>query len=242
VEHGRVVVVDDGSLTIKGALRSLVDTPWQWAVEVVDAPGRVFCDALPSRRQGAVLLLTHPEARRLHTAGELDALVVEFRVLMLGGDLRSPHLGDWLRRGVRGFLTSETTEPTLLAAVRTVAAGGFFFPAELEEALTGHVGGPAGDMDPPAGADGLRPVPVPIPITARETEVLRLIAAGLTHKQAGNRLGLTKSTVDTYVQRVRQKLKAGNKADLTRVAAERGLTLAVVGDRPLGSEGRTHAS
>ena len=47
-----------------------------------------------------------------------------------------------------------------------------------------------------------------------------MIAQGMTHKQIGTRLNLTKSTVDTYVYRLRQKLGGGNKAQLTRLAID----------------------
>lgn len=61
--------------------------------------------------------------------------------------------------------------------------------------------------------------PEPLPrLSLREQEVLGYIASGLTHGQTATRMRLTKATVDTYVERIRRKLGAGNKADLTRAA------------------------
>jgi|KBSMisStandDraft_5_1062788.scaffolds.fasta_scaffold1607207_1 DNA-binding NarL/FixJ family response regulator len=61
--------------------------------------------------------------------------------------------------------------------------------------------------------------PEPMPrLSMREQEVLGYIASGLTHGQTATRMRLTKATVDTYVERIRRKLGAGNKADLTRAA------------------------
>ncbi|GAB3988805.1 hypothetical protein GCM10029978_112160 [Actinoallomurus acanthiterrae] len=57
-------------------------------------------------------------------------------------------------------------------------------------------------------------------LTARENEVLAHIAAGHTHGQVARMLGISQHTVDTYVKRVRKKLRLGNKADLTRAAME----------------------
>ena len=57
-------------------------------------------------------------------------------------------------------------------------------------------------------------------LTARERDVLVMVARGLTHKQIGTRLNLTKATVDTYVHRIRQKVGAVNKAGLTRIAMQ----------------------
>ena len=64
-----------------------------------------------------------------------------------------------------------------------------------------------------------QPEPEPMPqLSVRERQVLGYIASGLTHGQTATRMRLTKATVDTYVERIRRKLGAGNKADLTRAA------------------------
>jgi DNA-binding NarL/FixJ family response regulator len=57
-----------------------------------------------------------------------------------------------------------------------------------------------------------------VPLSEREEQVLRLIAHGLTHQQIAMRLTISPHTVDTYVKRIRSKLGAGNKAELTRAA------------------------
>ncbi|MER7167926.1 response regulator transcription factor [Micromonospora sp. NPDC000207] len=56
----------------------------------------------------------------------------------------------------------------------------------------------------------------------REVETLRCIAQGLTHRQAAHRLGVTEQTVNTYAKRLRRKLGATNKAELTQRAVELG--------------------
>jgi DNA-binding NarL/FixJ family response regulator len=55
-------------------------------------------------------------------------------------------------------------------------------------------------------------------LSGREEQVLRQISCGLTHGQIATRLGISPHTVDTYVKRIRAKLGAGNKAELTRAA------------------------
>ncbi|HET6478937.1 MAG TPA: LuxR C-terminal-related transcriptional regulator [Actinoplanes sp.] len=59
-------------------------------------------------------------------------------------------------------------------------------------------------------------------LSRREAEALRWIALGLTHRQAGRQMGLTEETINTYVKRIRSKLDAHNKAELTRRAIELG--------------------
>ena len=57
-------------------------------------------------------------------------------------------------------------------------------------------------------------------LAPREVEALGHIAHGLTHAQAATRMGVRESTIDTYIKRIRGKLKVGNKAELTRKAIE----------------------
>jgi DNA-binding NarL/FixJ family response regulator len=80
-------------------------------------------------------------------------------------------------------------------------------------------------------ASAARPLPAPAPLpggnttrlSGREAQVLRQISSGLTHDQVATRLGISRHTVDTYVKRIRAKLGAGNKADLTRAAIAGGV-------------------
>ncbi|MEV0232203.1 response regulator transcription factor [Nonomuraea sp. NPDC050786] len=60
--------------------------------------------------------------------------------------------------------------------------------------------------------------PATLALSEREQQVLRRISQGLTHSQIATRLGISRHTVDTYVKRIRAKLGAGNKAELTRAA------------------------
>ncbi len=92
-------------------------------------------------------------------------------------------------------------EGELAAAVEAVLAGGSY----LSPAVLARVDAAA----PPA-------------LGPREVETLRHLAAGLTHRQTAQRLGVTEQTVNTYAKRLRRKLGAANKAELTRKAAELG--------------------
>ena len=96
-----------------------------------------------------------------------------------------------------------------VAAVETVAAGGFAMSSQLADILQAGFA-----VQPPTAPPGPQ-------LSAREEETLGLIARGLTHAQVAKRMGVSKATVDTYVERIRAKLQVGNKAELTRVALQR---------------------
>lgn len=85
-------------------------------------------------------------------------------------------------------------------------------PAEgLVRTIHAAVAGPAPGRDNPPDQPAQ-------PLSEREEQVLRHISCGLTHGQIATRLGISPHTVDTYVTRIRVKLRAGNKAELTRAA------------------------
>ena len=100
----------------------------------------------------------------------------------------------------------------LVAAVRTVASGGFALSSQLADILQGEL------ARVPAAAGTTAATPA---LSPREEEALDLVARGLTHAQAASRMGVSRATVDTYVERIRAKLHVGNKAELARAAIER---------------------
>ncbi|SNY64635.1 response regulator transcription factor [Paractinoplanes atraurantiacus] len=127
----------------------------------------------------------------------------QLRVVALVRPQNPPDLPAVLRGGAIGLITRRGVAGDLPLAVEAVRRGGAYVAAELLATL-------------PAPAQEPR-------LTEREVETLRWVAQGLTHSQIGRRMGLTESTVNTYVKRIRAKLQAGNKAELTRRAIELGL-------------------
>jgi DNA-binding NarL/FixJ family response regulator len=110
--------------------------------------------------------------------------------------------GGYLRAGAAGVVSKRETAERILGAVRAVISGDAVCPAE---------GGGHPPMVERADAPGGH-------LSDREEQVLQQISRGLTHGQIATRLGISPHTVDTYVKRIRAKLGAGNKAELTRAA------------------------
>jgi DNA-binding NarL/FixJ family response regulator len=109
---------------------------------------------------------------------------------------------------VSGIASTSIGAADLRWVLRVVAMGGIHIGHE-------YASGMREDLDDRGADPGVL-------LTPRETDTLQAIAQGLTHAQAARRLGLTEATVNTYVKRLRAKLNAGNKAELTRIAIERG--------------------
>jgi DNA-binding NarL/FixJ family response regulator len=119
--------------------------------------------------------------------------------------------GDVLRvvsAGAHGLVTNGSDDDEFLMAAAVVAGGGFYVSASVAPHLARELA--RYDRVDPQG------------LANREVETLVAVARGLTHGQIARRMGLTEATVNTYVKRIRAKLNAGNKAELTRKAIELG--------------------
>jgi DNA-binding NarL/FixJ family response regulator len=143
------------------------------------------------------------------------------RVLILTTFDLDEYVFDALRAGASGFLLKDVTAERLFDAVRIVASGEALLAPSVTRRLIAeftHSGRPA----PPARSlDGLTP---------RETEVLRLVAEGLSNAEIAARLVVTEETVKTHVSRVLSKLGLRDRTQAVVAAYESGLV--VPGARP----------
>jgi DNA-binding NarL/FixJ family response regulator len=130
------------------------------------------------------------------------------RVLVMSASRRQGDVRAVIEAGAKGYVTKQSEPELIVSAARTVAAGGFALSAQLADILKAEMAREPVRGENPAGLSG------------QETRVLDMIALGFTHQQIATRLEIKKSTVDTYVERIRAKLQAGNKADMTRIALE----------------------
>ena len=120
----------------------------------------------------------------------------------------SPSLLGAIRAGAYACLSRHTDEASVATALRVVAGGGFYLCDELRRRLHIELTGASRD-------ESARLAP-------REVETLRWIAGGFTQAQIATRMGLSQATINTYAKRIRAKLNATNKADLTRMAIQMG--------------------
>lgn len=200
-----VAVVDDHPIArygVEHALESVADMTLVASAASVDDLERLLAENLTV--DVVVLdLYLDDEAPAIDAVAKLSATT---RVLIMSTSARPPDVIAAMRAGARGYLTKRSDTALLVAGLHTVASGGFLLSSELADIAHALM------TTPGAGEPALSP---------REDQTLRMLARGLTHGQIATRLGVRKSTVDTYVERIRTKLGVGNKAELTRAAIER---------------------
>jgi DNA-binding NarL/FixJ family response regulator len=125
-------------------------------------------------------------------------------------------LVDAVRAGARGYLLKGAEPGEVMRAITTVAAGGVVFGAVLAARVAEFVArGASGSADGPATAFPM--------LTARETEVLDLVAAGLSNQQIAARLFLSQKTVRNHVHAILGKLPAQDRAEAMIRARDAGL-------------------
>lgn len=168
--------------------------------------------ATATRPDVVVLDLQLPDGSGVDVARALAAFDPPPRVLVLSASGEQPDVLAAVEAGATGYLVKSASAAELVAAVSATARGEAVFTPGLAALLLGEYRRLEGEERP--GAPSL---------TAREVEVLRLVAKGYTYQQVADRLVLSLRTVQNHVQNTLTKLQLHNKAQLVRYAMENGL-------------------
>jgi DNA-binding NarL/FixJ family response regulator len=210
----RVMVVDDHPMWREGVSRDLAAAGY----DVVAATGegrQAVRIAAAARPEVVVLDLRLPDISGVEVIQGLLEAVPGVRVLMLSASGEQQGVLDAVKAGASGYLLKSAALGEFLDAVARTAAGDTVFTPGLAGLVLGEFRRLA--VEPPV-ADGSTPK-----LTDRETEVLRLVAKGLSYRQIAERLVLSHRTVQNHVQNTLGKLQLHNRVELTRYAIEQGL-------------------
>ena len=213
----RVMVVDDHPLWRDAVERDLVAAGFD-VVAVAASGGEALARFHRERPQLVVLDLQIPEPDGVAVTAEVLAEDPSARVLVLSASGEQGDVLAAVKAGATGYLVKSASREQLLDAARRVAAGDTVFTPGLAGLVLGEFRRLADPATTPA-PDG-PPAPE---LTARETEVLRMVAKGMSYKQIADRLVLSHRTVQNHVQNTLRKLQLHNRVELTRYAIEQGL-------------------
>ncbi|AEB47099.1 two component transcriptional regulator, luxr family protein [Micromonospora maris AB-18-032] len=212
----RVMVVDDHPMWREGVARDLAEAGHQ--VVASCGEGRQAVRVVAAARPDVVVLdLQLPDVSGVEVIRGLRAAWPQVRVLMLSASGEQQGVLDAVKAGATGYLLKSAALAEFLDAVRRTAAGEPVFTPGLAGLVLGEYRRLAAAGGPEPGQDTAPR------LTERETEVLRLVAKGMSYKQIAERLGLSHRTVQNHVQNTLGKLQLHNRVELTRYAIERGL-------------------
>ncbi|MGW4403571.1 response regulator [Nonomuraea sp. NPDC004702] len=200
----RVLVVDDEAL-VRSGLRLILEAAGEIVVvgEAADGDGAVA--AVARLRPEVVLMdVRMPGTDGLTAAARILAAPDAPKLIMLTTFDLDEYVHEALRLGAVGFLLKDTPPRDLAAAVRTVAAG----QAMLSPTVTKRLIGSFVDRAPSRAESARRRLAA---LTAREEDVIRAVARGLSNAEIGRELRLTEATVKAHVSRVLSKLALANR-------------------------------
>jgi DNA-binding NarL/FixJ family response regulator len=199
----RILTVDDHPLLRKG-IAALVNAEPDLKLIAEVSNGKDAIDAFRSHRPDVTLMdLQMPGMDGIETIESIRREYPEARIIVLttyGGDMQVLHA---LRAGARGYILKGNVPEELLNTIRAVHAGQKRIPPEIAAVLADH-----------ATDD---------PLTEREIDVLRLVAAGNSNKQIADQLSISEATVKSRVTNILSKLGANDRAHAVTIGLTRGI-------------------
>ncbi|WP_103337138.1 response regulator [Amycolatopsis sp. CA-126428] len=218
----RVLIADDQVL-VRAGFREIVASADDLDVVGEAATGAEAVLLAPRARPDVVVMdIRMPVMDGIEATRRITATVPGSRVLVLTTFDLDEYVFGALHAGAAGFLLKDTPSADLLAAIRTIAAGEALLAPGVTRRLIAEfvTRSPAPRARPgPPGP----PAPLPAAITAREREVLVLVAEGLSNAEIGQRLHITAGTAKTHVAHLLLKLAARDRVQLVIVAYQAGL-------------------
>lgn len=215
----RVMVVDDHPMWRDAVARDLTESGFDVVATAGDGDQAVR-RAKAAAPDVLVLDLNLPAKPGVQVCKELVGHNPALRVLVLSASGEHADVLEAVKSGATGYLLKSASTEELLDAVRRTAVGDPVFTPGLAGLVLGEYRRLASEPAPAAPGTDQPGAPQ---LTERETEVLRLVAKGLSYKQIAERLVISHRTVQNHVQNTLGKLQLHNRVELVRYAIERGL-------------------
>jgi DNA-binding NarL/FixJ family response regulator len=204
----RIILIDDHAVVREG-VRAVLETHEDLRVVGEFGSGtQALVSAAALAPDVALVDLKMPGLSAPETIATLRERVPGIRILVFTSFGEDALIRATLDAGAIGYLLKDALQHDLVAAIRSVAAGETFLAAAAQRQLMELL------RKPQAARDSL---------TARETDVLKLIAEGLSNKQIGKRLNLTEGTVKGYVSQILAKLRLEDRTQIALYAVRHGL-------------------
>jgi DNA-binding NarL/FixJ family response regulator len=212
----RIFLVDDHAIVRDGIRALLAQEP---GLEVVGEAGhgQELLDQLPTTPADVVLLdVNMPVLDGLATTQRLHAEYPDIKILVLSMLNHERYIGQLFTAGAHGYILKSADKGEILIAIQTVANGKQFLCSDLGLAMLHKVLSKEEHNEPAEYKKAGQ-------LTRRETEILRLLAEGLTTSEMAEKLFTSKRTIETHRQNILEKTQTKNTAALIKLAMTQGL-------------------
>jgi DNA-binding NarL/FixJ family response regulator len=205
----RIIIADDHGVVAEG-LKHVVETQPDMEVVSLAVDGREAVRQARELQPDVVLMdLSMPELNGADATRAILERDPKCRVIVLSMYAEREYVRRALKAGAAGYVVKRSAAKEVVDAIRAVHAGQRYLSARVADVVIDDY---AGDRDDPLAR-----------LSAREREVLQLLAEGHTGAQIAERLSLSQKTVETYRARLVEKLGIRDVAGLVRFAIQRGI-------------------
>ena len=199
----RILIVDDHPV-VRAGLASMLGTQAELDLIGSSPSGEDALRLIEEREPDVLLLdLRMPGMSGVQTLQAIKAAGRSVRVIILTNYETDEDIYRAVQAGAQGYLLKDTSLRDMLEAIRAVHAGKRYIPSHIASRLAERM--------------------VRTDLTARELEILKLLARGPTNKQIGHMLGISDNTVRNHVLKIMEKLEASDRTEAATTAIQRGL-------------------
>ena len=209
----RILLADDHALVRRGVRLILDSEPDLTVVAEAGDGAEAITQARAHQPDLAILDIAMPRLTGLQAARELSRLQPDLRILILTMHDNEQYFFEALKAGASGYVLKSVADRDLVEACRAAMRGEpFLYPGAVTALIRDYLDRARNGDDPPAK-----------PITAREEEILKLVAEGHSSKQIADLLFISAKTVERHRANLLQKLGLRDRVELTRYAIRAGL-------------------
>lgn len=205
----KLIIADDHEL-FRNGLAELLRKHDDIKIVKSVADGLEFMELVNSQFEADIVLLdiTMPNMDGFEVLKELKALNSSLKPIVISMHDDGNYIAKCAKMGAYGYLLKNTDESELILAIRSVANGKKYFSAEISEKMINF-------MSEQSISENI--------LSNKETEVLGLIAKGLTTKEIATKLFVSSRTIETHRANILKKLEVKNTAELIKKAAKMNL-------------------
>lgn len=204
----RILIADDHPI-VRDGLRAVLSTQPEFVVVgEAESGGQALTQVAALHPDILLLDLEMPDGDGVATLQKLAEAGAPVRVIIFTAFDTDDRIVEAVRAGAKGYLLKGAPRAELFTAIRVVHSGGSLLQPLIASKLIGRL---------------TQPLNMPEPLTAREQEVLTLIAQGLPNKEIAARLVITERTVKFHASAIMSKLGATNRTEAVALARQQNL-------------------